>query len=109
MHSESSTDYHRSNVPFLIFLVKLFIVNVLSKIISFSLQALAYTLCVYFLAGLSFKGDVAPFFEYLLLLVLVAYFGSSIFFFLSTISPITEVGNALAGTSSHHTTGYYLC
>ncbi|XP_059654383.1 ABC transporter G family member 39-like [Cornus florida] len=61
------------------------------------LEALAYTLCVYFLAGLSLAGDWAPFFEYLLLLFLVAYFGSSVFFFISAISSIPEVGNALAG------------
>ncbi|CAK9181175.1 unnamed protein product [Ilex paraguariensis] len=60
-------------------------------------QALAYTLCVYFLAGLSLAGGGVPFFEYLLLLFLVAYFGSSVFFFLSAISSIPEVGNALAG------------
>ncbi|KAI8027101.1 ABC transporter G family member 38 [Camellia lanceoleosa] len=61
------------------------------------IEALAYTLCVYFLSGLSLTGNGAPFFEYLFLLVLVAYFGSSVFFFLSTVSPIQEVGNALAG------------
>ncbi|XP_057493189.1 ABC transporter G family member 31-like [Actinidia eriantha] len=60
-------------------------------------EALSYTLCVYFLVGLSLEQNGAPFFEYLLLLVLVAYFGSSVFFFLSTISSIQEVGNALAG------------
>ncbi|KAA8545286.1 hypothetical protein F0562_020070 [Nyssa sinensis] len=47
--------------------------------------------------GLSLTGNGAPFFEYLLLLFLVAYFGSSVFFFLSAISSIPEVGNALAG------------
>ncbi|KAL4636483.1 hypothetical protein ACB092_03G012100 [Castanea dentata] len=35
--------------------------------------------------------------EYLMLLFLVAYFGSSVFFFISAISSIQEVGNALAG------------
>ncbi|KAK9195078.1 hypothetical protein WN943_003195 [Citrus x changshan-huyou] len=59
-------------------------------------SALAYTLCVYFLAGLSLVQNGAPFFqylvllfEYLILLFLVAYFGSSVFFFLSA--------NGLAG------------
>ncbi|KAJ6694411.1 hypothetical protein OIU85_005124 [Salix viminalis] len=42
-------------------------------------------------------GKGSPFFAYLALLFLVAYFGSSVFFFLSTISSIPEVGNALAG------------
>ncbi|KAJ0078484.1 hypothetical protein Patl1_23940 [Pistacia atlantica] len=61
------------------------------------IEALVYTLCVYFLAGLSLAGNVTPFFEYLVLLFLVAYFGSSVFFFLSAISSIPEVGNSLAG------------
>ncbi|KAG8648329.1 hypothetical protein MANES_09G179900v8 [Manihot esculenta] len=61
------------------------------------IEALAYTVCIYFLAGLSLAGNGAPFFAYLALLSLVAYFGSSIFFFLSSISSIPEVGNALAG------------
>ncbi|KAI6695438.1 hypothetical protein NL676_023148 [Syzygium grande] len=60
-------------------------------------RAIAYTVSVYFLAGLSPTGNGAPFFQYLLLLFLVAYFGSSVFFFLSAISAIPEVGNALAG------------
>ncbi|KAF9594335.1 hypothetical protein IFM89_030464 [Coptis chinensis] len=59
--------------------------------------ALAYTLCVYFLAGLSMVGNGALFFHYLTLLFFVAYFGSSIFFFLSAISPIPETANAFAG------------
>jgi hypothetical protein len=45
-------------------------------------------------------GNEAPFFEYLILLFLVAYFGSSVFFFISAISSIPEVGNALACTSA---------
>ena len=45
-------------------------------------------------------GDGAPFFEYLMLLLLVAYFGSLVFFFISAISSIQEVGNALASTSA---------
>ncbi|XP_031252447.1 ABC transporter G family member 43-like isoform X1 [Pistacia vera] len=61
------------------------------------IEALVYTLCVYFLAGLSLAGNVTPFLEYLVLLFLVAYFGSSVFFFLSAISSIPEVGNSLAG------------
>ncbi|KAJ6359588.1 hypothetical protein OIU77_003734 [Salix suchowensis] len=61
------------------------------------LEALTYTLCAYFLAGQSMAGKGSPFFAYLALLFLVAYFGSSVFFFLSTISSIPEVGNALAG------------
>ncbi|PON98277.1 ABC transporter, G [Trema orientale] len=61
------------------------------------IEALVYTISVYFLAGLSLAGNGAPFFEYMVLLSLVAYFGSSVFFFLSTISSIPEVGNALAG------------
>ncbi|WCJ26876.1 ABC transporter G family member 36 [Euphorbia peplus] len=61
------------------------------------LEALAYTLCVYFLAGLSLAGNGIPFLMYMVLLFLVAYFGSSVFLFLSSISPIPEVGNALAG------------
>ncbi|GMY21981.1 Brefeldin A resistance protein [Fagus crenata] len=47
--------------------------------------------------GLSMAGNGAPFFEYLILLFLVAYFGSSVSFFISAISSISEVGNALAG------------
>ena len=65
---------------------------------SYFLQALAYALCVYFLAGLPLEGNGAPFFEYLVLLFLVANFGSSVFFFLSAISSIPEIGNALSGT-----------
>ncbi|KAJ6434620.1 hypothetical protein OIU84_018186 [Salix udensis] len=42
-------------------------------------------------------GKGSPFFAYLALLFLVAYSVSSVFFFLSTISSIPEVGNALAG------------
>ncbi|KAL3725768.1 hypothetical protein ACJRO7_030749 [Eucalyptus globulus] len=61
------------------------------------LEAIAYTVGAYFLAGLSLTGNGAPFFQYLLLLFLVAYFGSAVFFFLSAISSIPEVGNALAG------------
>ncbi|KAI4374049.1 hypothetical protein MLD38_012093 [Melastoma candidum] len=60
-------------------------------------EAFAYTISVYFLAGLSLAGNGMPFFKYLLLLFMVAYFGSSAFFFLSTVSSIPEVGNALAG------------
>ncbi|XP_021692482.2 ABC transporter G family member 37 [Hevea brasiliensis] len=60
-------------------------------------EALAYTVCVYFLAGLSFSGNGAPLFAYMVLLCLVAYFGSSVFFLLSSVSSIPEVGNALAG------------
>ncbi|KAK3016996.1 hypothetical protein RJ639_006562 [Escallonia herrerae] len=61
------------------------------------IEALGYSLGAYFLAGLSLAGNGAVFLEYLFLLFLVAYFGSSIFFFLSAISSIVEVGNALAG------------
>ncbi|KAL3725770.1 hypothetical protein ACJRO7_030751 [Eucalyptus globulus] len=61
------------------------------------IEAIAYTISVYFLAGLPSTGNGAPFFQYLLLLFLVAYLGSSIIFFLSAISAIPEVGNALAG------------
>ncbi|KAF8015336.1 hypothetical protein BT93_H0982 [Corymbia citriodora subsp. variegata] len=61
------------------------------------IEATAYTVGVYFLAGLSTRGNGGPFFQYLLLLFLVAYFGSSIFFFLSAISTIPEIGNALSG------------
>lgn len=62
----------------------------------FILQAMVYSICVYFLAGLSLRGT--QFLMYLLLLFLVAYFGSSVFFFLSAVSSIPEVGNAFAGT-----------
>ncbi|PON69613.1 ABC transporter, G [Parasponia andersonii] len=61
------------------------------------IEALVYTISVHFLAGLSLAGNGAPFFEYMVLLFLVAYFGSSVFFFLGTISSIPEAGNALAG------------
>ncbi|KAF8401251.1 hypothetical protein HHK36_012183 [Tetracentron sinense] len=61
------------------------------------IEALVYTICIYFLAGLSLAGNGALIFEYLALLFLVAYFGSSVFFFLSAISSIPEVGNAFAG------------
>uniref|UniRef100_J3NE90 ABC transporter domain-containing protein n=1 Tax=Oryza brachyantha TaxID=4533 RepID=J3NE90_ORYBR len=60
-------------------------------------QALLYSACVYFLAGLTMENDGKVFFEYLFLMFLVAYFGSSIFFFLSAVSSIPEVANALAG------------
>lgn len=49
-------------------------------------------------------GNGEPFFEYLTLLFLVAYFGLSVFFFISAISSIQEVGNAIAGTSASLTT-----
>ncbi|GLJ34605.1 hypothetical protein SUGI_0695940 [Cryptomeria japonica] len=61
------------------------------------LEALVYSLCVYFLSGLSLEKSGAIFFEYLFLLFLVAYFGSSLVFLLSAIAPITEAGNAFAG------------
>ncbi|KAH7542911.1 hypothetical protein FEM48_Zijuj02G0125400 [Ziziphus jujuba var. spinosa] len=63
------------------------------------LEALSYTLSVHFFAGLSLAGHGGPLFEYLVLFFLVAYFGSSVFFLLSTISSIPEVGNALADSS----------
>ncbi|XP_058077607.1 ABC transporter G family member 43-like [Magnolia sinica] len=61
------------------------------------IEALAYTVCIYFPVGLSLEGNGLLFFYYLILLFLVAYFGSSVFFFLGAISSIPEVGNALAG------------
>ncbi|KAL3515901.1 hypothetical protein ACH5RR_022803 [Cinchona calisaya] len=61
------------------------------------IEAAAYTFSMYFLVGLSLSGRGAALFQYLLLLFLVAYFGSSVFFFLSSISSIPEIGNALAG------------
>ncbi|XP_027158635.1 ABC transporter G family member 40-like [Coffea eugenioides] len=59
--------------------------------------AASYTFSMYFLVGLSFSGKGTALVEYLLLLFLVAYFGSSVFFFLSAVSSIPETGNALAG------------
>ncbi|CAI0552006.1 unnamed protein product [Linum tenue] len=60
-------------------------------------EALVYAVCLYFQAGLSLAGNGVPLFTYLALLFLVAFFGSSLFFFLSALSSIPEVGNALAG------------
>ncbi|TVU32503.1 hypothetical protein EJB05_24234, partial [Eragrostis curvula] len=60
-------------------------------------EAFLYSVCVYFLAGLTRKNNGAVFFDYLILMFLVAYFGSSIFFFLSAVASIPEVANALAG------------
>lgn len=62
------------------------------------MQALLYNLCMYFFAGLSLTGHGAAFWEVLLLLFLVAYFGSSVFLFLSAVSSVLEAGNAMAGT-----------
>ncbi|KAL6324023.1 hypothetical protein AAG906_006294 [Vitis piasezkii] len=75
------------------YIVAHFIVNLPQTLV----ETLAYALCVYFLAGLPLEGNGAPFFEYLVLLFLVANFGSSVFFFLSAISSIPEIGNALSG------------
>ncbi|CAL1407763.1 unnamed protein product [Linum trigynum] len=61
------------------------------------IEALVYAVCLYFQAGLSLAGNGVPLFTYLALLFLVAFFGSSLFFFLSALSSIPEVGNALAG------------
>ncbi|ERN03264.1 ABC transporter G family member 36 isoform X1 [Amborella trichopoda] len=61
------------------------------------LEALAYTICVYFLAGLSLVANGVIFLEYLLLLFLVDFFGSSLIFLISAISSISEMGSALAG------------
>ncbi|TVU49709.1 hypothetical protein EJB05_01035, partial [Eragrostis curvula] len=60
-------------------------------------EAFLYSVCVYFLAGLTRENNGAVFFDYLILMFLVAYFGSSIFFFLSAVASIPEVANALAG------------
>ncbi|KAL6847372.1 hypothetical protein ACP4OV_023225 [Aristida adscensionis] len=60
-------------------------------------EALLYSVCVYFLAGLTMENNGLVFFDYLVLMFLVAYFGSTIFFFLSAVSSIPEVANALAG------------
>ncbi|KAJ0980557.1 hypothetical protein J5N97_008812 [Dioscorea zingiberensis] len=60
------------------------------------IEAFLYTVCVYFLAGLSVSHYGAAFFQYLALLFLVAYLGSSLFFFLSAVSSIPETANALA-------------
>jgi hypothetical protein len=61
------------------------------------MQALLYSVCVYFLAGLTMENNGVVFLDYLVLMFLVAYFGSSIFFFLSAVASIPEVANALAG------------
>lgn len=61
------------------------------------MQALLYSVCVYFLAGLTLENNGVVFLDYLFLMFLVAYFGSSIFFFLSAVAPIPEAANALAG------------
>ncbi|CAL4898614.1 unnamed protein product [Urochloa decumbens] len=61
------------------------------------IEALLYSVFVYFLAGLTMENNGAVFLDYLVLMFLVAYFGSSIFFFLSAVASIPEVANALAG------------
>ncbi|RCV18807.1 hypothetical protein SETIT_3G332900v2 [Setaria italica] len=61
------------------------------------MQALLYSVFVYFLAGLTMENNGAVFLHYLVLMFLVAYFGSSIFFFLSAVASIPEVANASAG------------
>ncbi|PUZ67481.1 hypothetical protein GQ55_3G438700 [Panicum hallii var. hallii] len=61
------------------------------------IEALLYSVCVYFLAGLTMENNGVVFLDYLVLMFLVAYFGSSIFFFLSAVASIPEVANALAG------------
>lgn len=61
------------------------------------MQALLYSVFVYFLAGLTMENNRAVFLHYLVLMFLVAYFGSSIFFFLSAVASIPEVANASAG------------
>ncbi|CAD6267446.1 unnamed protein product [Miscanthus lutarioriparius] len=60
-------------------------------------EALLYSVCVYFLAGLTLENSGVVFLDYLVLMFLVAYFGSSFFFFLSAVAPIPEAANALAG------------
>ncbi|MCO5592667.1 hypothetical protein L7F22_046670 [Adiantum nelumboides] len=59
--------------------------------------ALVYSLSVYFTAGLSVNKHGAHFVEFLALLFIVCYLGSSLVLLLSAISPILEAGNALAG------------
>ncbi|KAJ1265885.1 hypothetical protein BS78_08G107700 [Paspalum vaginatum] len=61
------------------------------------IEALLYSVCVYFLAGLTFKNNGVVFLDYLALMFLVAYFGSSFFFFLSAVASTPELANALAG------------
>ncbi|CAN6348072.1 unnamed protein product [Urochloa humidicola] len=61
------------------------------------IEALLYSVFVYFLAGLTMENNGAVFLDYLVMMFLVAYFGSSIFFFLSAVASIPEVANALAG------------
>ncbi|CAN6343362.1 unnamed protein product [Urochloa humidicola] len=61
------------------------------------IEALLYSIFVYFLAGLTMENNGSVFLDYLVLMFLVAYFGSSIFFFLSAVASIPEVANALAG------------
>ncbi|KAF8776612.1 hypothetical protein HU200_003335 [Digitaria exilis] len=61
------------------------------------IEAFLYSVSVYFLAGLTLEKNGVVFLDYLVLMFLVAYFGSSIFFFLSAVASIPEVANALAG------------
>jgi len=63
------------------------------------MQALLYSVSVYFLAGLTMGNNGLVFLDYLFQMFLVAYFGSSIFFFLSAVASIPEVANALAGNN----------
>lgn len=67
------------------------------------LQALVYSLGIYFMAGLSLNKHGAHFLEFLGLLFMVCYFGSSLVLLLSAISPILEAANALAGRNTKNT------
>ncbi|EFJ33605.1 hypothetical protein SELMODRAFT_406260 [Selaginella moellendorffii] len=59
--------------------------------------ALLYSIPVYFLARLSLEEAGLHYIQFFWLLALVAYMGSFLVIFLSTITPVLEAGNALAG------------
>ncbi|KAJ7531024.1 hypothetical protein O6H91_14G029200 [Diphasiastrum complanatum] len=61
------------------------------------IEAFLYTMGAYFLASLSRAGHWEHYFQYLLVLFLVAYLGSAMVRFTSSVAPILEAANALAG------------
>lgn len=67
------------------------------------LQAIVFSVPVYFLVGLSIDEAGAGFFQYVLVMFVVSCFGSSLVLTLSGVSVLLEQANSLTGTRySHH-------
>ncbi|EFJ30268.1 ATP-binding cassette transporter [Selaginella moellendorffii] len=60
------------------------------------LEAIIYSMCTYFLAGLSLE-NAAHYFQYLALIFVIGYMGSSFVFLVGGFAPLLENAAALAG------------